>query len=293
MERETQGFPGNVLKIADWGLARSVSIHPDRKLTNPVVTLWYRSPELILGSRFYGPEIDIWSVGCILGEMKTRVAMFRGESEASQLDLIFQATGSPGPLLLTEFKKLPDWDKLGFNKTYLSRMTTKFQHIHDKQFFALMERLLDLSPTSRATAVQALKDPYFHGFHITPAQLPTFNIEPVTEWMEQERQKEERAAQQAQQEAREKARVEREQALTQQKQAAGRGMAGDMRKQRRQTTDVLNKYVAVRPNAAAATSTTGPVLCAPSAAVVGTDALTANNGGDQPQLKKPRPDEPI
>ncbi len=42
---------GNVLKIADWGLARSMSIHPDRKLTNPVVTLWYRSPELILGSK--------------------------------------------------------------------------------------------------------------------------------------------------------------------------------------------------------------------------------------------------
>ncbi len=54
---------GNVLKIADWGLARSTTIHPDRKLTSPVVTLWYRSPELILGSRFYGPEVDIWSVG--------------------------------------------------------------------------------------------------------------------------------------------------------------------------------------------------------------------------------------
>lgn len=54
---------GNVLKIADWGLARSTNIHPDRRLTSPVVTLWYRSPELILGSRFYGPEIDVWSVG--------------------------------------------------------------------------------------------------------------------------------------------------------------------------------------------------------------------------------------
>lgn len=54
---------GNVLKIADWGLARSIDIRPDRKLTNPVVTLWYRSPELILGSRFYGSEVDVWSVG--------------------------------------------------------------------------------------------------------------------------------------------------------------------------------------------------------------------------------------
>ncbi len=54
---------GNVLKIADWGLARSTAIHPERKLTNPVVTLWYRSPELILGSKQYGSEVDIWSVG--------------------------------------------------------------------------------------------------------------------------------------------------------------------------------------------------------------------------------------
>jgi cyclin-dependent kinase 12/13 len=54
---------GNVLKIADWGLARSMTINPSRKLTIPTVTLWYRSPELILGNRQYGPEIDMWSVG--------------------------------------------------------------------------------------------------------------------------------------------------------------------------------------------------------------------------------------
>ncbi len=102
--------------------------------------------------------------------MKTRVAMFRGESEASQLDLIFQATGSPGPSLLAEFKKLPDWDKLGFNKTYLSRMNTKFQHVHDKQFFAILDRLLDLNPTTRITASNALKDPYFSGYVPSPAQ---------------------------------------------------------------------------------------------------------------------------
>jgi serine/threonine protein kinase len=52
----------NVLKIADWGLARIV-YSPEQKLTNPVVTLWYRSPEVICGSRYYGNEVDIWSVG--------------------------------------------------------------------------------------------------------------------------------------------------------------------------------------------------------------------------------------
>eukprot|EP01034_Spumella_vulgaris_P041154 gene41154-50932_t len=85
-----QLLKGNILKIADWGLARSMTINPGRKLTIPTVTLWYRSPELILGNRQYGPEIDMWSVGCILGEMMTRIAMFRGQNEASQLDTIFQ-----------------------------------------------------------------------------------------------------------------------------------------------------------------------------------------------------------
>jgi serine/threonine protein kinase len=53
---------GNVLKIADLGLARHIP-PAGHKLTNPVVTLWYRSPEVILGSKFYGPEVDMWSVG--------------------------------------------------------------------------------------------------------------------------------------------------------------------------------------------------------------------------------------
>jgi cyclin-dependent kinase 12/13 len=52
----------NVLKIADWGLARTVH-SSEQKLTNPVVTLWYRSPEVICGSRYYSYEVDIWSVG--------------------------------------------------------------------------------------------------------------------------------------------------------------------------------------------------------------------------------------
>lgn len=53
----------NVLKIGDWGLARSLPENREQKLTTPVVTLWYRSPELIAGSKYYGCEVDIWSVG--------------------------------------------------------------------------------------------------------------------------------------------------------------------------------------------------------------------------------------
>jgi cyclin-dependent kinase 12/13 len=65
----------NVIKIADLGLARVWKTN-DQKCTNAnsVVTLWYRSPELLMGQRYYGSEIDIWSVGCLFGEMKVRVS---------------------------------------------------------------------------------------------------------------------------------------------------------------------------------------------------------------------------
>ena len=87
----------NVIKIADLGLARSCRSFLDQKFTNEnsVVTLWYRSPELLLVTRQYGPEIDIWSVGCLFGEMKARNAIFKGTSEAEQLEKIYRLCGTP------------------------------------------------------------------------------------------------------------------------------------------------------------------------------------------------------
>ncbi len=105
---------------------------------------------------------------CILGEMPTRRAMFRGESELTQLDLIFQATGSPSAEVQVELRKLPDWDKLGFDKTYLNRMSAKFPHVTDKTFFGLLDRLLDVNPRTRISAREALVDPYFTAHRVVP-----------------------------------------------------------------------------------------------------------------------------
>ena len=67
--------PGNLLysnkgevKIADFGLAR---IFSGSQMTNKVVTLWYRAPELLLGERYYTDKVDIWSLGCIFYEIMT------------------------------------------------------------------------------------------------------------------------------------------------------------------------------------------------------------------------------
>lgn len=69
------------VKIADFGLARVFNPNPNiqRQYTNRVVTLWYRSPELLLGATNYGPAIDVWSVGCLFSELLTGIPLFRGK----------------------------------------------------------------------------------------------------------------------------------------------------------------------------------------------------------------------
>jgi serine/threonine protein kinase len=82
------------VKVADFGLARSF-LPPHKAYTDKVVTLWYRAPELLLGSRAYSPAIDMWSVGCIFGELVNREPLFRAESEIGLLHRVFEALGTP------------------------------------------------------------------------------------------------------------------------------------------------------------------------------------------------------
>jgi serine/threonine protein kinase len=77
------------VKIADFGLARTFSI-PIRPYTHEVVTLWYRAPEILLGSLEYSTPIDIWSLGCIFAELVTKNTLFSGNSEIEQLFKIFK-----------------------------------------------------------------------------------------------------------------------------------------------------------------------------------------------------------
>lgn len=98
-----------MLKITDFGLAREnpssdghslLPLHfsqtsRESKMTNRVVTIWYRSPELLLGSTQYGPSVDMWSAGCILAEMILRNPLFQGKDEMEQLSLVFDLCGTP------------------------------------------------------------------------------------------------------------------------------------------------------------------------------------------------------
>ena len=80
------------VKLADFGLARIYDF--SSLLTTVVVTLWYRSPEILLGTTYATP-VDIWSCGCILAELVLRKPLFPGQYEIDQLGKIFGILGTP------------------------------------------------------------------------------------------------------------------------------------------------------------------------------------------------------
>lgn len=84
---------GNI-KLADFGLARVYGV-PVRPYTHEVVTLWYRAPEILLGSQNYSTPVDIWSVGCIFAELVNRAPLFVGDSEIDQIFRIFRCASLP------------------------------------------------------------------------------------------------------------------------------------------------------------------------------------------------------
>lgn len=96
------------LKLADFGLARAFGI-PVRSYTHEVVTLWYRAPDVLLGSRKYSTPVDIWSIGCIFAEMVNGTPLFKGTSEETQLDIIFRHLGTPNETNFPGLSELPDW----------------------------------------------------------------------------------------------------------------------------------------------------------------------------------------
>mmetsp|Transcript_60097 Transcript_60097/g.127321 ORF Transcript_60097/g.127321 Transcript_60097/m.127321 type:complete len:303 (+) Transcript_60097:72-980(+) len=96
------------LKLADFGLARAFGI-PVRSYTHEVVTLWYRAPDVLMGSRKYSTPVDIWSVGCIFAEMVNGRPLFPGNTDQDQLQKIFKVLGTPSDATWPTITELPDW----------------------------------------------------------------------------------------------------------------------------------------------------------------------------------------
>ena len=96
------------IKLADFGLSRAFT-PPTRPLTVEVITRWYRSPDLLLGSNTYSPAVDMWSVGCIVAEMSNKKPLFSGDSEIDQIHRIFRYLGTPTEQTWKNCSDFPYW----------------------------------------------------------------------------------------------------------------------------------------------------------------------------------------
>ncbi|KAI8925178.1 kinase-like domain-containing protein [Entophlyctis helioformis] len=158
------------LKLADFGLSRDFG-DPSRPMTSQVVTRWYRPPELLLGSKQYGPSVDMWSVGCIFAELMLRTPYFAAETDIGQLQTIFRALGTPTEDDWPGLKSLPDYHEFAMHpKTPPSTLFTAAS----SDTLDLLERIMVYDPLKRLSAEQALDHVYFRNMPrpTDPSKLP-------------------------------------------------------------------------------------------------------------------------
>ncbi|XP_073723517.1 cyclin-dependent kinase 11B isoform X10 [Misgurnus anguillicaudatus] len=164
-----------ILKIGDFGLAREYG-SPLKPYTPVVVTLWYRSPDLLLGAKEYSTAVDMWSVGCIFGELLTQKPLFPGKSEIDQINKIFKDLGSPSEKIWPGYSELPAVKKMTFTEYPYNNLRKRFGALLSDQGFDLMNKFLTYCPAKRITADEALKHEYFREspLPIEPSMFPTW-----------------------------------------------------------------------------------------------------------------------
>ncbi|KAM3136007.1 hypothetical protein pb186bvf_011812 [Paramecium bursaria] len=162
-----------VLKIADFGLAREFGTSytknnleiPQKNYTNPVVTLWYRAPELLCQMGSYSTSVDVWSVGCVFGELFNKgIPLMQGKSDMNQLQFICEMVGYPS------IDVWPELHKSG-NKTILKELE-KYQNCKPSiakalqnaslQAIDLITRMLQWDPEKRIGVTQSMLHQYFY-----------------------------------------------------------------------------------------------------------------------------------
>lgn len=148
-------------QVGDFGLAREYG-SPLKHYTPVVVTLWYRAPELLLGSKEYSCPIDVWSVGCIFGELLTLKPMFQGKSEVDQLNRIFKELGTPSEKIWPGFNDLPMVKRLSFDQQPYNLLRKKIpETLLSMAGFNLLNALLTYCPGKRINAEDALRHEWF------------------------------------------------------------------------------------------------------------------------------------
>ncbi|XP_027358841.1 protein IMPAIRED IN BABA-INDUCED STERILITY 1-like [Abrus precatorius] len=163
-----------ILKIGDFGLANTISTNNKHPLTSRVVTLWYRPPELLMGSTNYGVSVDLWSVGCVFAELFLGKPVLKGRTEVEQLHKIFKLCGSP-PDEFWKKSKLPHATMFKPQANYESSLREKCIDF-PATAVNLLETILSIDPNNRGTASSALMSEYFSSkpYACNPSTLPKY-----------------------------------------------------------------------------------------------------------------------
>ncbi|CAL1532156.1 unnamed protein product [Lymnaea stagnalis] len=175
-----------VVKLCDFGLARSltqISMDEagDPNLTEYVATRWYRAPEILLASHRYTKGVDMWSLGCILGEMLLGKPLFPGSSTLNQIERIMGSIPTPSRADIDSLKTSYGASVLEKAISAASRSRKSFDDMlsdSPPDGIDLMKKLLHFNPDKRITADEALRHPFVQRFH-NPAGEMSLNFDVV------------------------------------------------------------------------------------------------------------------
>ena len=131
-----------------------------RQYSHQVATRWYRAPELLYGSRNYTEGVDLWSIGCIFGELLNNSPIFPGENDIDQLGIVIRILGSPNEKVWPGVKELPDFSKITFPNTKPVALETIVPDAPDEAV-DLFKQFVKYDSAKRISAKEALKHCYF------------------------------------------------------------------------------------------------------------------------------------
>jgi cyclin-dependent kinase-like len=154
------------IKLCDFGFARMIPNVCGEDLTDYVATRWYRAPELLLANSDYGPGVDVFAIGCIMGEVIDGQPLLPGESELDQLCHIQSVIGPLRDGQLRVFDTNPRFVGLSIPERPLSgqdvpTLEERFRHNLSRRGISLLRSLVEVHESSRWTAERALQHEFF------------------------------------------------------------------------------------------------------------------------------------
>ena len=156
------------IKICDFGLCRPFIDELRARaseMTDYVATRWYRAPEVLLSFREYSGAMDIWSVGCIVGELFLRRPLLPGGNTEHQIELILNLLGTPQE---SDIESIPNKRTKKFIRQFEKRSGSEFEAVFkyaSPEALDLLKKMLVFNPKNRISARQAMEHPYFESLH--------------------------------------------------------------------------------------------------------------------------------